>query len=201
VFVSGKPLTDIWAAPGLKWREALVAVIGTPLRHPFLRFVRNDRSPYDLDNLAYPVIAVSGCATCESVWATVESGRVEGVWITEREPPLPPPDSTSVWIAGPSTSSLAKRPAPPELAGASTVTEGLPLGLSLAFDAPDVAVGEMSYEGPTKSLIDDLGPLLGYREYRGRMVSMDNRIKELRVTRGRQPGSRGVLVSVWPLEP
>jgi hypothetical protein len=100
-----------------------------------------------------------------------------------------------VRIALPSTASVAQRVAPPELAGVEVIAAGSNVGLSLAFDSPDVAVGMMSYEGPTKSLIDDLGS----RPYRGRMVSADDRVKELRVTRGRRPGDHGVLVGVWRL--
>ena len=57
----------------------------------------------------------------------------------------------------------------------------------------------MSYEGPTKSLIDDLGPLLGFRSIQGRTVSADQRVRELRISRGHNPAGRGVLVSLWPL--
>jgi hypothetical protein len=199
VFVAGKPLTDIWAAPGLRWRDTLAAAILGPLRHPYLRFVRNDRNQFDLDNLVYPVLAVAGCSACESVWADVDGGPVEGVWIAERQPPPPPSGSVSVRIERPNTSSVAGRPSPPELADAAVVAQGSLVGMSLAFDAPDVKVGEMSYEGPTKSLIDDLGPMLGFHSYQGRMVSNDNRVKELRITRGHRPGGGGVVVSVWPL--
>lgn len=137
-------------------------------------FVRNDRHPFDLVNLACPVVAVSGCSACESVWATVETGPDGGVWVFEQPPPPPPgtPPGASVRIQQPNKASVATRVAPPELAGLQVVAAGAHVGLSLAFDAPDVAVGELSYEGPTKSLIDDLGPLLGTRPYRGREVSV-----------------------------
>jgi hypothetical protein len=85
------------------------------------------------------------------------------------------------------------------LAGSEVVAAGLPLGLALEFDSAGVAVGELSYEGPTKSLIDDLGPLLGVRTYMGRMVSDDERVKELRITRGHLTASRGVTVKLWAL--
>lgn len=203
IFVAGRPLCDIWGASGLRWQRILAAAIPTPLRHPHLRLVRNDRHPFDLDNLAYPVLAASGCATCESVWASVAVGPVEGVWVSEEVPPPPPspPVSVSVRIQRPSTASVAERlPAPGSWLAAQVVAVGCNVGLSLEFDSPDVAVGEMSYEGPTKSLIDDLGPLLGWRPYRGRMVSADDRVKELRVTRGHRPGDHGVLVTVWRLD-
>ncbi len=202
VFIEGKPLTDIWAPPGLRWRARLSEAIGRPLLHPYLRFVRNDRNPFDLDNLVYPVLAVSGCGACASIWATVSAGPTEGVWIDEAIPPPPPASSSTVTvrIEQPSVASVADRQPPPELRHVKEVAPGSPLGLSLAFDAPEVAVGEMSWEGPTKSLIDDLGPLLGTRLYRGRSVSNDQRVKELRITRGHAPGGRGVVVTAWALE-
>lgn len=199
MFVAGKPLTDIWAAPGLQWRSKLSCAIRAPLRNPHLRFVRNDRNHFDLDNLAYPVLAVAGCAACESLWATVERGTREGVWISEQVPPPPPTGSVALRIELPSVSSVATRIPPPDLLGVEVVAEGHNLGLTLAFDSAEVAVGELSYEGPTKSLIDDLGPLLGFRPYIGRVVSNDERVKELRITRGHRANGRGVEVSFWPL--
>lgn len=202
VFIEGKPLTDIWAPPGLRWRARLSEAICRPLQHPYLRFVRNDRNPFDLDNLVYPVLAVSGRDACASIWATVSSGPTEGVWIDEAIPPPPPasPSAIAVRLEQPSVASVAGRPSPPELRHVEEVAPGSPLGLSLAFDAPEVAVGAMSYEGPTKSLIDDLGPQLGTRLYRGRPVSNDQRVKELRITRGHVPGGHGVVVTAWTLE-
>ena len=200
IFVPGKPLTDIWAAPGLRWKAQLAAAIPGALRHPRLRFVRNDHNHFDLDNLAYPALVVAGCAACESVWASVTQGAAEGVSITEELPPPPPASAVSIRIENPNTASVATRPPPPELTAVEVVAPGRRLGLALEFDDADVAVGELSYEGPTKSLIDDLGPLLGVRPYRGRLVSDDERIKELRITRGHRPGGRGVRVALWPLE-
>ncbi len=199
IFIAGKPLTDIWAAPGLKWQATVRAAISEPLIHPRLRFIRNDRAQFDLDNLAFPVLAASECSACDSVWATVEAGELEGVWVSEERPPPAPAASASVYIARPSVASISGRAAVPELVGKSVVAEGCPLGLALMFDAAETQVGEMSYDGPTKSLVDDLGPLLGFRMYRGRQVSADNRIKDLRISRGHHPGTSGVTVSVWPL--
>jgi len=95
-FVAGRPITDIWGAR-LAWRCSLEAAMTAPIHHPNLTFIRNDRSDCDLDNLAYPVLAVSGCATCESIWATVTGGPVEGVWIiNEVTPPPPPAEAVSI---------------------------------------------------------------------------------------------------------
>lgn len=200
VFIAGKPLTDIWAPPGLRWGEKLRSAIRSPLRNPRLRFVRNDRNHFDLDNLAYPVLAASGSGRCESVWATVERGPTEGVWVWEQVPPPAPSDSFSVRIEKPSTESVATRRPPPELAAATVVADGLPLALALEFDSAEVSVGELSYTGPTKSLIDDLGPVLGFRPYMGRrVVSEDERVKELRITRGHSVARTGVTVRLWPL--
>ena len=148
LFIAGKPLTDIWAPPGLRWRDTLRSVISSPLRNPRLRFVRNDRNQYDLDNLAYPVLAVSGCAECESVWATVERGPNEGLWLSEEAPPPAPAGCFSIRIERPNTASVASRKPPPELAGAEVLAPGKRLGLSLELDSDRVAVGELSYEEP-----------------------------------------------------
>jgi hypothetical protein len=200
VFIAGKPLTDIWAPPGLRWLAVIKERVPAPLRHPHLRFVRNDPCRFDLDNLVYPVLAASGSSGCESVWATVEAGPVEGVWVTDRPGPPPgPPAGVPIRIGAPNTVSIPNRLVPPELAGVDVVGPGGFVGLQLAFEPGDVHVGEMSYEGPTKSLIDDLGPLLGFRPWRDRMVSADDRVKELRVVRGQKPGAKGVVITVWPL--
>lgn len=201
VFISGKPLTDIWAAPGLAWRDRLADHLKAPLRNPFLSFVRKDRSHFDLDNLVYPVVAVTGCSACESIWATVERGLNEGVLVREMPPP-PVPTAVAIrhlYLASPSHSSVANRPVPDELVDVEPVGKDEPLGLALAFDDPCVEVGEMSYEGPTKSLIDDLAPLFGWRTVRGRREGKDERVRELRITRGHASGKNGVTISVWQL--
>lgn len=201
VFVSGKPLTDIWAPAGLRWRDLLAARIRGPLLRPYLSFVRSDRSLYDLDNLVYPVITVSGCRACESVWARVEQGTPEGVLIREAEPPAPPQGdmSVSVYVSRPSQSAVANRPVVPELMGVGTFGNDEPVGIALQFDATGVAVGELSFDGPVKSLVDDLTPLLGQRMISGRLLAKDYRVRELRITRGHAPGRSGVTVSLWYL--
>ena len=201
VFVPGKPLTDIWAAPGLAWRDRLAERLTGPLPHPYLSFVRKDRSHYDLDNLVYPVLAVTGCSACASIWATVERGSEEGVLVRQAIPPPPPAGDgvRRIYLARPSHGSVANRPVPEELVGVPLVGADETLGLSLAFDDPEVEVGEMSYDGPTKSLADDLAPLFGWRVVRGRPEGKDDRVRELRITRGHAPGKYGVTVSVWLL--
>ena len=201
VFVAGKPLTDIWAAPGLRWRESLTAHIAGPLRNPHLTFTRKDRSWYDLDNLVYPVVAVSGCAPCESVWASVRVGADEGVLIRDEPPPDPPDghDAIAIHIAQPSWGSVRDRPAVPELHGIGPFGDGEPLGMALQFDSVDVPVGELSYNGPVKSLVDDLAPLFGQRSISGRLLAKDYRVRELRITRGHAPHRRGVNVTLWRL--
>lgn len=197
-FVAGKPITDIWAPPGLAWRSRLEAQLSGPLLHPRLHFVRNDKHRYDIDNLAYPVLDVLGPQSCVSVWATVEVGIPEGVWVSDEYPP--PAEGESVYIACPPSSSVPGRPPLPELVDRVAPPDGhSPLGLALAFDSGDTRVASLSFEGPTKSLIDDLGPLLGVQPYMGRMVSNDRRVKELRITRGHAPAQTGVTVTVWKL--
>ena len=201
IFVSGKPLTDIWGPPGLRWIDKLTVNLPDPLLHPFLVFTRNDKAHFDLDNLAHPVLHAAGTAQCESVWALLKTGGPEGVQVREAVPPLPPVgDGTiSVHIAHPSTGSVVDRDPVPELSAVTVFGRDEPVGLALQFDSPDVAVGELSYEGPVKSLIDDLGPLLGHRELRGRMEANDERVRELRITRGHDPERAGVAVTLWRL--
>lgn len=143
VFVPGKPLTDIWAAPGLAWRDRLTEHLVGPLRHPYLSFVRKDRSHYDLDNLVYPVVAVTGCSACASIWPTVQRGSKEGVLVRQAVPPGAPSGEgvRHVYLANPSHGSLANRPVPEELVGVTPVGHDEPLGLALAFDDPDIEVG------------------------------------------------------------
>jgi hypothetical protein len=200
IFVPGKPLTDIWGAPGLRWREQLQAHITRPLTNPYLTFTRNDRSWFDLDNLVYPVVAVSGCSACESIWASVERGEPEGVLIREAVPPTPlSVDSFALYIARPSTSSVSSRAVIPELHDVEAFGGDGPLGLALEFDGSDVAVGDLSYDGPTKSCIDDLTPLFGETMISGRMLAKDYRVRELRITRGHAPERAGVTVTLWHL--
>jgi len=201
IFVGGKPVTDMWAAPGLRWRGTLAAHLAGPIKHPYLVFTRNDRAAYDLDNLVYPVVAVSGCAACESIWAVVQRGETEGVLIRDVAPPPPPTSDeyVTLYIARPSRSSVRDRAVVPELQDVLPFGDDEPIGLALEFDSPDVAVGEMSYEGPIKSCIDDLTPLFGERMISGRMLAKDDRVRELRITRGHKPERAGVTVTVWRL--
>lgn len=200
VFVPGKPLTDVWAAPGLAWRAVLEKHLAGPMAHPRLRFVRHDRARVDLDNLTYPVLAVLGIAACDTIWASIVSEAEEGVYVTEAPPPPPPPSAFSVHIDRPSSGSVAGRPALPAVLESSPIGLDNPLGLALEFDAQDVVIGTLSYEGPTKSLIDDLAPLFGSSLVNGKLQGKDHRIKELRITRGHHAGAGGVTVSVWELD-
>jgi hypothetical protein len=164
-----------------------------------LRFRRKDRSWFDLDNLAYPVLAATGCVGCNSVWATVERGEPEGVLIGDAAPPPPPAACFSLYIASPNVGSQAGRPAPPELVNARPIGDDESLGLALQFDATDVAVGALSYDGPVKALVDDLTPLFGEQLISGRLLAKDHRVKELRISRGHSNGRSGVAVSIWRL--
>lgn len=199
IFVAGKPLTDIWASPGLRWQRLLAVALPNPLRRPHLCFVRNDHHHFDLENLVYPVLAGSGSLDCDSIWASVDTGPAEGVWITEAIPPSPPAAVTTVTvrIEQPSAGSVAGRVVPPELADAEVVAPGRTVGMALAFDSSEALLA--GYEGAVKSLVDDLRPLLGEVPYMSRrMVSDDERVKELRITRGHRLGGHGVVITLWP---
>jgi hypothetical protein len=58
----------------------------------------------------------------------------------------------------------------------------------------------MSYDGPTKSCIDDLTPLFGESKISGRLLAKDWRVRELRISRGHRPDRTGVTVTLWQLE-
>jgi hypothetical protein len=197
--VAGKPLTEIWAASGLPRRDTLSASIAGPLTHPYLTFTRRDRPSYDLDNLVYPVVAVAGCAACESVWARVEQGAEEGAHVQERLPPPAPvgDDVLTVRLARPSRSSVTGRTPPRELEAIGSFGGDEHLGLALDFDDDDVPIGELSFDGPVKSLVDDLTPIFGERLISGRALAKDYRVRELRITRGQAPGGGGVTATVW----
>ena len=198
VSVEGKPLTELWATPGLRWQGALISKIDGPLAHPRLRFTRTDRSWYDLDNLVYPVVSVLGCEECEPIWAEVRRDEPEGVLITDQAPPPPPSnDVRSFYLARPSSSSVRERPRPIELSDALPFGEDELLGMSLMFDSENVRVGELSFEGPVKSLVDDLGPLFGMQLISGRLLAKDYRVRELRISRGHAPSKIGVTVVLW----
>lgn len=200
VFIAGKPLTDIWAPPGLRWIETVRRAANGPLRHPYLLFTRRDHSWYDLDNLAHPVIAALGIADCDSIWAQVRVGEPEGVLIREEEPPPPDPRAPAgIYISMPSSRSRAKRLRPPELEHVEVIGDDEPLCLTVEFDASDVAVAALSYDGPLKSLIDDLTPLFGTGLIAGRLLAKDHRVKDLRIFRGLNPGGHGVRVRLWQL--
>lgn len=200
VFVAGKPMTDIWAAPGLRWMDTVRHAASGPLTHPHLLFTRRDRSWYDLDNLAYPVITALGISDCDTLWAEVKVAEPEGVLILDEEPPpLNPRAPAGTYISMPSSGSRADRPPPPELEHVNSVGADEPLCLTLEFDASDVPVAALSYDGPLKSLIDDLTPLFGTGLIAGRLLAKDHRVKDLRITRGLNPGSNGVRVRLWLL--
>jgi hypothetical protein len=88
---------------------------------------------------------------------------------------------------------------PLKLVGESVAFDGRLLGLSLQFGSRLVAIGEMSYEGSTKSSIGDLGSILGLKPYMGRMIFDGERVKERRITRGHCEGSIGLTAVLWPL--
>jgi hypothetical protein len=128
------------------------------------------------------------------VW---ERREPEGVLVREAFPPPPPANARSIYIASPNQGSRAGRAAPPELGDVLPLGDDEPLGLALQFDASDTAVGELSYDGPVKALIDDLTPLFRERMISGRLHAKDYRVKELRITRRNAVGQRGVTVTVW----
>ena len=94
---------------------------------------------------------------------------------------------------------MRDRPSVAELAGIEPYGDTEPIGLALEFDAADVTVGNLSYDGPIKSCVDHLTPLFGETMISGRMLAKDYRVRELRITRGHAPQRAGVDVTLWRL--
>ena len=171
-----------------------------PIQHPHFIFTRRDRAWYDLDNLVYPVTSALDIADCHSIWAQVRVGEPEGVLILEEDPPpaaLGAP--AGIYLTKPSSGSRANRPPVPELAGVAAIGRDDPLCLAVEFDAGDVPLAALSYDGPLKCLIDDLTPLFGTGMIAGRLLAKDHRVKELRITRGHNLGGAGVRVRLGPI--
>jgi hypothetical protein len=182
------------------WKATVRASGITGLTRPHLRFVvasltRGGR-PFDLDNLCSPVLGIVAPGPVESVWATVEVGEPEGVWVSEEAPPSPPADAeVRLVIARPPVGSKRRDEPLPELRDAAPLGVGEPLGLHLAFHDPAARVGDFGFTGPVKPLIDALAPLFGGTLH----APHDHRVRDLRVVRGR-PG-QVVEAVCWRLGP
>ncbi len=199
IFVEGEPPSFLTPREN-PWKEQVRAALARQLRNPRLQFVvsswKRGCQYFDLDNIAKPVLDVIGIEA-DSVWVSVTVGEPPGVVISEARPQSVVNLLSEIHIAQPPTRSIKRLPALPELAGLPPIGTDEPLGVGLAFSAATVRVGDFGFEGPIKSLIDAMGPVLG-TYHQG---SADYRIRELRVTRGIAPSESGVTVGFWLLEP
>lgn len=196
--VLGEPAV-FWGSREREWQVALRRAVRGTLSHPYLAFTvssfRRHGNLFDLDNLAKVVVDEIAPAA-ESIWATMAEGEEPGVLIDERPPPPPPASATQIYISRPPTESLAQSAPLPELLDVLPMGEEEPLGTALDFESDQIPIHALGFEGATKAAFDALGPFLG-SYWAG---PKDYRIRDLRVTKRGNPGSSGLLLSIWLLE-
>ena len=152
--------------------------------------------PFDIDNLAKPVLECLG-GRPTSVWVTVAEGMDVGVLLTSTPPPPAPLDALTLSVKSPRSRST--RPVVPmsELANLPRLgTADQTIGLELAFDA-DQSISDFGFTGPIKPLIDGMENILGP----GPHGPADHRIKDLRIVKGNEPHHIGVTIRLWLIPP
>ncbi|GHO56073.1 hypothetical protein [Ktedonobacter robiniae] len=180
-----------------EWKENVRAICSQSLQHPCLRFVVSSwvrrYNYFDLDNIAGPVLNVVGMES-STVWVSMELGETPGVAISNHPPPIPSNlCQEPLYIRNPPIKSISSAALLPELEGQNIIGDEEPLGLILIFDSDETRIGDFSFEGPIKPLIDSFGPLLGtYHQ-----SAKDYRIHEIRILKGHRIGERGVRVGFW----
>ena len=197
VFIEGEPVLSGGRGQG-EWQEAIRKRLGGAVRQPSLTFVvsalRRRGQPFDLDNLVHPVLMVLD-EPVDCVSARLYVGDPPGLLIEDRPPASPPPDRLrNIYLVSHSTRSDRDRDGIVEIAGDSAYLDHEGLGLSLAFDSPDIPI-RRGWFGPTEAVIDDLAPWLG--RYTSHELVADHRIRDLRIVRGVEPRSDGVRITLW----
>jgi hypothetical protein len=198
VFVAGRPAVMLGAGEA-EWKGRVRASGVTGLVRPRLSFVvdalTRHGNPFDLDNLCSPVLGVVATGSVRSVWATIEIGHPEGVWLEEADPPAPPSHAeVRVRIAAPPAQSNSQAEILPEPRGIARLGNAEPLGLHLVFYEATAFIGNFLFDGPVKPLIDALAPIFGGRA----RAPHDHRVRDLRVVRAPVRGN-GVDVTCWRL--
>jgi hypothetical protein len=122
-------------------------------------------------------------------------GEPPGVLIEDLPPAAPPEDCVRrLRLDRHSLASEKGRVGIPEIVNDSPCDEHEGIGLGLDFDGPDIPL-RLGWYGPMEAVIDDLRPWLG--TYTKRELIADHRIRDLRITRGNSPDSRGVTIALW----
>jgi hypothetical protein len=201
VWVPGSPAVYLGAGESA-WKK-LLGGCGFMSSRPAMIFTVSSWKRYgnwfDLDNLTWPVISALTLVP-DSIWSTVRRAEPVGVTLWEQGPPAVDHEiAFARHIAQPPLSSQAGIPALIELEGASVLGRAEPLGLELTFDDPAAPIGNFGFNGPVKPMIDALGPLLGWHGSK-KGGPADHRIHDLRVRRGKVPGSHGAQLRLWYLE-
>jgi len=203
-FVSGEPVSYQVGKAGspemlreMEWVESVASAVGREWVHPHLRFSvsgwKRRGHRFDIDNLAKPVLARIA-PHARSVWVEVAVESLPGVLVGEQEPAAPAHPDVEAYL--PRLPKGSSRPSAvlPELEGRTVL--GNPdqrVGLWLSFDSDLVRVGNLGLDGPVKSVIDNLWPLLGGAPH----DPADHRIRELRIIRGANPADKGVAAALW----
>lgn len=197
IFVKGEPVLS--GGRGQEAWQAEIRLRATgETTHPKLTFVVSDLKRhgqlFDLDNLVHPVLMVFD-DPIDSMSARLFVGSPPGLLI-ESGPPDPPAEEPqrSLYVPTHSRTSVRGRPGIPEIANDPVFDEHEGLGLSLTFDSDDIPIRK-GWFGPTEAVIDDLSSWFG--NYSQRDLIADHRIRDLRITRGRNPTANGVEIAVW----
>jgi len=161
-----------------------------------VRSFRRGGNPFDIDNLAKPVLDELQLQP-ETIWVLVQVSASPGLTLSRDAPPPAPDSAVQVSVQEPRGRSVKPIVPMPEIVGLSLIGNGSePVGLALYFDSAEVPIWDFGFEGPIKPFIDGLGPLLGPAP----QGPADHRIRELRITRGSRPGQRGARIRMWLLD-
>jgi len=197
VFIAGEPVLS--GGRGQEdWQELIRASAGAAIESPRLTFtvssLRRRGHPFDLDNLIHPVLMVFD-EPIDRVAARLFVGGRPGLFIEDERPSPPPSDCVhSIYVTSHSTTSSRGRSGIPEISRDEVCIDHEGVGLSLAFDRPDIPIRK-GWFGPTEAVIDDLVPWLG--TYTSKHLIADHRIRDLRIERGVNPTADGVRISLW----
>jgi len=197
--IDGEPA--LFLTPREKSWRGLVSAAGLKTgNHLALAFrvlsFRRAGNPFDIDNLAKPVLDELA-ARPETIWVRVTESHPAWLTISAEVAPAAPETALSVSVASPRARSAKPVVEMPELQGLSLIGLGTePLGLEIRFDSPDVPIWNFGFDGPIKPFIDGMGPLLGP----ARQGPADYRIKDLRLSRGARPDRRGAQIRMWLLD-
>jgi hypothetical protein len=196
-FIEGEPVLSGGAGQE-EWQSEIRRRAPRRVAHPKLTFVvsglKRRGQYFDLDNLVHPVLMVFD-DPIDEVSARLYVGDRPGL-LVENAISDPPRDGylRSMYVVPHSDGSVRDRPGITEILDDPVYDEHEGIGVSLVFDRRDVPI-RRGWFGPTEAVIDDLAPWLG--RYTKRQLIADHRIRDLRLSRGRNPGGEGVHIAIW----